>query len=217
MKSILYKSFKPLILLLFIVNISSAQVYKEGNLIIDAYYGFPNLMFYKWNSFTSTYSNYSNAKNVSIGPVGGRIEYMLTERIGVGLNGSYSHTAINYLFDDMNGAGPLPYSVVINRFRIMPRFNFHIGKSSKFDPYVAGGIGYYNRTVVFSPLNPANGYADPNTGDPFGPDWPFEPLLIPVALEAKFGMRYFFTDRIGFGAEVGFGGPLATFGLTAKF
>jgi hypothetical protein len=34
---------------------------------------------------------------------------------------------------------------------------------------------------------------------------------------AKFGMRYFITDHIGLGVEVGLGGPLATGGVTVKF
>jgi hypothetical protein len=243
MKRFLYKSFKPLILFLFAVNLINAQdvhQYGTGNtsnpvnttntvskvnnasgrdngtVMLDGFYGFPNAMFEKWNSSTVTYNNYSHAKNNSLGPAGGRIEFMLSRRIGVGIEGSYAHTGISYLFADDSNSVPKPYSVTINRFRILPRFIFHIGKNPRLDPYAAAGIGYYNRTIVFTPKNPANGLTNLTTGDVFGPLWPFSDLLLPIAVTAKFGLRYFITEQIGIGVEVGIGGPLASFGLTAK-
>jgi hypothetical protein len=215
--SILTRTLLSLILILITVNISKSQVYEKGNVVIDGYYGFPNLMFYKWNSSTSKYEEYSDARSTSIGPIGGRVEYLLGKKIGIGLDGSFAYTIINYDFEDSYSNNLESYKLTVARFRFIPRFNLHFGNHSKADPYISGGIGYYYRKIVFSPNNPAEGYYNPYTFRPFGPNWPFDnALLLPIAFTAKFGFRYFLNDKIGLGAEVGLGGPAITFGITAK-
>jgi hypothetical protein len=199
------------------LNKNKAVSRQKGTIIIDGYYGFPNITFASWDSITSGLANYSKPRHSSIGPIGVRIEYMLSRRFGVGMEGSYAHTTINYFFDYFYGAGPQPYQVTIKKLRILPRFIFHIGKNQKLDPYVAVGVGYFSRALIFSPNNPANGYPSPFSGSLYDANWPFDKHT-PVVITSKFGLRYFIFDkRIGIGAEVGLGGPLITFGLTAKF
>jgi hypothetical protein len=217
MINILKQGFLGLLLLLLFASISNGQVYKKGGIVVDGFYGFPNAMFSKWSTLTSNYPEYSNAKATSLGPIGGRVEYLVTDKIGIGLEGSYAHTIIDYNFEDPNSSTSDPYEVTITRFRILPRFNLHFGNHSKADPYIAAGLGYYYRTVVFTPNNPIYGYVDPSNNLTFNKNWPFSnALVIPIAFTAKFGFRYFFNEHIGLGTEVGIGGPLATLGLTIK-
>ena len=52
------------------------------------------------------------------------------------------------------------------------------------------------------------------------PDYDDESVNIdftPVTWRAAIGIRYFFTDNIGAGLEMGLGGVLATAGLSVKF
>jgi hypothetical protein len=134
------------------------------------------------------------------------------------MEGWYAHTVIIYFFDDYYGSGPQAYEITINKFRLLPRFMFHIGKNPKLDPYIAVGIGYFSRSLAFSLSNPAYNYPSPVNGNLYPANWPFEEHITPVTLTSKFGFRYFFLDnRIGIGAEVGFGGPALAFGITVKF
>ncbi len=73
------------------------------------------------------------------------------------------------------------------------RLNFHLGNSSKFDPYFGGGIGYSSATwsgstTEFDGLNKILGTSR-------------------VAYELSAGAKYFLLPNLGVYAEVGAGGP----------
>ena len=207
------KILKALFLLLIISNVAKAQVYEEGKVVIDIYYGFPNIIttYLKSAIDSASRSNssnqaiYSNITVSSIGPVGGRVEYLLTNRIGFGIDFSYSNTIAKY----MDPNNPYNYQASVPRWRVVPRINIHLGNSKKFDPYFAFGIGYHSPYKVIYATN------DPNYT---GPAVSYIPLFTnSVVIMSKFGMRYFITDEFGLGVEVGFGGPLTTGGITVKF
>lgn len=89
----------------------------------------------------------------------------------------------------------------------MARANYHFGKSAKFDPYMGFGLGIYS----FKPYTTTtlNGVAEKT---------PFPLLRSPFAYTLDAGARYFFTDKIGAYAEVGFvTGSYAQLGVVAKF
>jgi hypothetical protein len=197
--SILKQSLIALIFSLFIFSTGSAQVHKEGGVVADVYYGFPNLWAYNYSVTVQDHSEYKNPKFLSLGPVGARIEYLLTNKIGVGIDASFAYTNIKYAFDDGNGFSN--YDLTISRFRIVPRCNIHFGNHSKVDPYVAFGVGYFHRSVVSNPVN-----TDLTIS-----------AYYPISILGKFGLRYFFSDHIGLGVEMGIGGPLAALGITGKF
>jgi hypothetical protein len=197
------KSLKTLFLILIISNLAQAQVYEKGKVVIDAYYGFPNL----WTSILqSEVNNSTTAQNAgvtvsSIGPLGGRIEYLLSSKIGFGVDFSYANTTAKYTDQSTN----YNYQISIPRWRVVPRINIHLGHDTKLDPYFAFGVGYVNSSYSYK------------TNDPNYTGLATTRSLVPVSVMAKFGMRYFITDHIGLGVEVGLGGPLATGGVTVKF
>ena len=72
-------------------NKVSAQV-EEGNVIIDLYYGFPNGA----KTFYSIFESYSGFKATGIGPLGGRVEYMVADNLGVGVDVNFVQGGASY-------------------------------------------------------------------------------------------------------------------------
>lgn len=189
---------------------SKAQVYEKGDILVDAYYGVPNLM---TGIVKTGFNKLKEIKEVEIGssgPFGIKGEYLISERIGVGLNFNYATTTVSAVFD--RGADTATvfytYKASIPRFRIMPTVNFHLGNSTSFDPYFSIGFGYRSTRFIGT------------TDDPIlkDQDIPIPLSLHPFAFRAEFGCRYFFTQYLGAHAQIGIsGGPLLAAGLSAKF
>ncbi|HEX8548540.1 MAG TPA: outer membrane beta-barrel protein [Cytophagaceae bacterium] len=175
---------------------SSAQVYEKGNFVIDGFYGFPNLLSAILKSAAKT--AFDVPKVTTVGPLGLTAEYLIGEKFGIGLEATYSTTRIK-----AEEAG-YSYEYQFNRLRILPRVNFHFGSNDKLDPYLTVGAGYGSFKTEFK------------SNDASAPDLSF---TVPGSLATRvgFGLRYFFTDHIGFMAEGGIGGPLVRLGLSAKF
>lgn len=167
----------------------NAQVVEEGTAIFDVYYGFPNL-------YTAVLkSAYSNEPSVSVsgsGPIGVRGEYMLTDKIGFGLDINYTNTIAKWT--DIVNSTSYNYEVSVPRFRAMGKFNFHFAQSDVFDAYTAVGAGYSSWKVNVT------------TNDPTYVDDTSLSTPIPIAFRLALGGRYFVTDNIGLGLEFGLGG-----------
>lgn len=193
------------IIAMFTVNTANAQAVSKGNLIIDAYYGFPNL--YK-TVFKAAYANSGEELNLKIGgigPLGGRIEYMLADKIGLGLDIGFSNTTIDYQEYDSFDDRTYDYELKTQKLGVMVTFNYHfLQNADKFDAYAMAGAGYGNRTF------------DSSSNDPFYTSESFNGL-IPVALRIGAGMRYFFTDNIGLNVAIGLGqGGILNAGISVK-
>jgi hypothetical protein len=180
---------------------SEAQVYSKGDIVVDAFYGGPNLYTTVLKAAYNS-SNYINPSYTSIGPFGITGEYLLSSKIGIGLEATYALSTFQGSYD--NGLGNYTDKVSVNRLRVLPRVNFHFGSSKKFDPYLTCGIGYYSATAKYTSNDP---YSTPaSLSSP-----------IPIAYRVGFGVRYFFTEHFGLMAEAGFGGALIRGGVTVKF
>ncbi len=201
---------------MFLPSAANAQL-EQGNVLIDAYYGFPNLY---TTVFKTAYVNSGEAVNLKIGgigPVGGRIEYLLSDKIGlgvdVGFNNStiqYSETGINQVYDPNTGlTTDVPYNYDYDfstkKIGVIATFNYHFVQNEELDAYVVVGGGYGNRSFSFKTNDPS--FAE---GDISG--------VIPISGKIGVGMRYFFTDNIGANFAVGLGqGGVVNVGLSAKF
>lgn len=179
-----------------------SQAVEEGNVLIDAYYGFPNLATAALKTLYANGSQVLDLKIGGLGPLGGRVEYMLADKIGLGLEVNYANSYVEWGEDSLNLR--YTYKVSAPRMRILPRFNFHFSSSESLDAYFAIGAGYYNIKYKFESNDPNYSPAS-------------EEGLIPFTARVAVGMRYFFTENIGLGAEFGLGGPLVTFGAAIKF
>ncbi|MEO0311240.1 MAG: hypothetical protein RIQ89_897 [Bacteroidota bacterium] len=186
---------------------AAAAVIKEGDIMFTAQYGFPNL----WGTLIK--NNYSDDDfNIdlqvkSIGPIGGQFEFMVTDKIGLGLKVNYSNTNVVYKNDVTNSNGQITrynYELDFPRIRFMPRFGFHFGNSEKFDAYfgVAGGPAQGKLKFISN---------DPNyTGNT-------SINLLPVAFRLDVGGNYFINEVVGINFELGIGGgPLMNAGVVFK-
>ncbi len=183
-------------------NKTKAQVVEEGNVIVEAYYGWPNLY---TTALKALYTDaYSEGVTVgSIGPLGGRIEYMLSDVVGVGVDVGYVNTTVSYK-EDAGSGNYYNYDISAPKFTALFKMNFHFTKSDKVDAFGGFGVGYRNRTYKFKTNDPD--FVESNIESYF-----------PVGIRASLGIRYFLTENIGLNAEMGLGGPLLSFGISTKF
>lgn len=186
-----------------ISNKIKAQSVQKGNFIIDIDYGFPNL----FSSLIKSAYNTSNGTGVSvgaIGPITGKCEYLLSDKVGVGGIISYANSTVKWNAQGSDGLY-YDYKVSIPRLRILAAMTFHFATGDKVDPFFCVGAGYSNYQVKMST-------ADPDYSGSKSISW-----LFPVALRVGVGVRYFFTENIGANMEIGLGQALIQAGLSMKF
>ena len=182
---------------------ANAQAVEQGKSLVDVYYGFPNL----YTSVLKTaYANGSQDINVAIqglGPIGMRYEYMMSDTIGIGGEFNYASSSVSWDAPDVNNVMQ-HYEASSPRTRIMGRFNVHFGGNDHFDGYFGVGAGYKNTQYKFTSSDPTYNASAKS--------------LIPIAFRLAVGGRYYFTDNIGAGLELGLGGGgIINAGLAFKF
>lgn len=178
----------------------NAQVLEEGDKVVDVYYGFPNLYTSAFKTAYASDVTDNSLKVGGIGPVGARFEYMVSDKIGLGVDIGFNQSKITYTESGYK------YEFSTQKLGVMATFNFHfLERNDKLDLYGVFGIGYGDRSYNFSSTEP--GYTPTNITS-----------LIPVASRIGVGMRYMFTDNLGANLGLGFGhGGLVNAGLSFKF
>ena len=156
MKKNIYSIFTAILLLGAVTNNNAkAQVVEEGTMIFDVYYGFPNLY---TAVLKAEYTNndlgneYQNVDIGGIGPLGFRFEYLITDKIGFGVDMNYTNTSVTW--NETNNNETYDYSVKVPRLRVMGKFNFHFAKSDKFDAYTAFAAGYGSFKLITETNDP---------------------------------------------------------------
>jgi hypothetical protein len=193
-------------------NTAQAQV-EEGSIIIDPYYGFPNF----GKSFgraivTSLGEDGDDIVIGGIGPAGIRAEYMLADKLGLGVDFIYNTWNVTFDIDSTNPMGvtnQYETKLSMQRIRIQARLNYHFVSTDQLDAYVGFGAGYNGR--IFAINTELEGYDD-DIDDAIASQF-----TLPASVRVAVGMRYYFTDNIGFNAEFGLGGPLMSAGISLKF
>jgi hypothetical protein len=173
---------------------SSGNCVKKGTIIIDVFYGFP---YFNGALLKSAYSSSRSSIVHNYNQFGGKFEYMVSDKIGIGIEGTYALATVNYQANNLQY-----YTAGISKYRILGKMTYHFATTSSIDPYLTWGAGYKN-TNIYS--NDPNGTQSVSFN------------LIPVALRFGVGMRYFFSDVVGINVEAGLGGPLMQAGLSFKF
>lgn len=95
MRKVKFSIFAATGLFLLTIGTSAAQGVKKGNVLVDAYYGFPNLY---TTVFKTAYANSGSEEGLKIGgvgPLGVRAEYMVADKIGVGLDIGYNNSKVS--------------------------------------------------------------------------------------------------------------------------
>lgn len=179
------------------------QTAREGDAFIDAYYGWPNLF---TTVLKTTYANSGTESDVKIGgfgPAGGRFEYMVSDKVGIGADIFYAATSIEWKESSTSNSSVIyDYKVSVPRLTALFRMNFHFSNSDVVDPYFGIGAGYKNTTYKWE------------TNDP---DYTNEKISgVPIGFRLAVGLRYLFNEKMGLNAELGLGGALLSAGLTFK-
>jgi len=176
-------------------TVSNAQAVEKGNMIADVYYGWGSLN----KAFLKSITDNNTAKLTSFGPIGARFEYMTSDKIGIGFDFNYTDNTVSW-DDDI-----YTYKYNVTRIRFMPRINIHFGGSENFDAYFGAAAGYRSVNRTYSSTDPL--YQGSTTAG-----------INPIAIRIALGARYFITDNIGLGLEMGLGGGyLLHSGLAFKF
>ena len=182
----------------------------KGSVIVDGYYGYGSFYNAVFKALVS--GDVLNSEFTGLGPLGVRGEFMISDKVGFGLDIAYNSSAITYsetnsYFDENLNLIEETYDATLKtaKLGIMPTFNFHFVNNETFDAYFIFGIGYGNRT--FSAKSDYAGYVSPDYSAP-----------ISVASRIGFGMRYYFTQNIGLNFGMGLGqGGLLNGGISARF
>jgi outer membrane protein W len=182
---------------------TNAQALEQGNVIIDAYYGFPNLYS---TIFKAAYES-SNSTDLTLGsqgPLGIRAEYLITDKVGFGIDLGMNSSSISYREADINNNNIYDYKFTTRKIGAIFTFNYHFVENDKLDAYFVVGGGYGNRNFKFTSTDP--NYIEESVES-----------LIPISYKIGVGMRYFFTENIGANLALGLGqGGLVNAGISAK-
>ena len=183
---------------------TKAQLIQKGKMIVDVYYGYPNLF---TAAMKTAYNNSitESVKVSGIGPIGGKFEYLLSDKIGLALNINYANSSVKGSGVGSDNVTVYNYKVTIPRFRVFPIINVHYATSEQLDPYFLVGAGYGNFTTKLESNDP-NFTEESVSG------------LGHFSMRVGTGLRYFFTDNIGAHLEFGIGGGgLFQIGVSGKF
>jgi hypothetical protein len=197
----------------------------QGNISFDPYIGVPNWAnSLLYNQYDGSQANIQDYQVVgSMLSYGGRIEYMASDKVGIGADVNYEVSGYSYKFDDYvydlndNAQTDANGDYLINQYkttysakklRAMFRLNYHFVQEEKLDMY-AGFAGGYKSVKRASETNPTtSSYTDAN----------LDGALVPVTLRIAIGAKMYFTQNIGAHVELGaFGGGLLQAGLSVKF
>ncbi len=189
---------------------TQAQVIEQGNILIDLDAGGPNLLTGLMKVVANNANNVdiSNLSSSGLIPLGGRVEYLMTDKLGLGLDFNYASSKIN--FTDIDN---VQYSIKVPRFRTLLRGSYHFGKGSNTDWFLTGGIGYVGlRTRISGTSN------DPDTQELLEAlSQSSRRIGFGFAYRLGMGFRWYFVKNLGIGMEAGLGGPALRGGLSLKF
>ena len=185
----------------------------KGKFIIDAFYGYPYMVGKYINTAVS--SSGENIDVTNLNHVGGKVEYMINNVIGLGIEYTYASVTAKYVgsytvYNNSTGGYDYQYNNYtfgINKQRILAKVNIHFATSKYLDPYATAGVGYKQTNVYSNDINNQSNVNEVNNAL----------NIIPVAFRMGIGMRYYFIKNMGISVEAGIGGPLIQAGLSGKF
>jgi hypothetical protein len=202
-------AYLSLLLLSFLMSVSTAQVMNKGNHSVNVYYGYSVFRSYYINVAELIAEDENLDYSISTtGPFGLMYEYMVADVIGLGGELGYSASEFNWVMEGVDvNLDPAKWNYKVNfaTTRIQMRLNFHMIKSDHFDTYILFNAGYRNTKFTV------------DTDDPFYVPEFKVPLFFPIGVKMGLGVRYFFIKNIGLNAEFALGSPMVSGGLSIRF
>lgn len=181
----------------------------KGDLMVTGFMSYPNWGRYFANLEINS-GNYQNGSTGGFAPLGGQLEYMLSDNFGFSLDAIFNQWSASWNSSGFDNNGdPIVYDneVKVSRTRLLLGLNYHLDdlKNDQLNLYGGFAVGFNSRRV--------NVQVD-DAG--IGSFWEGQ-FAFPLAVRARLGMRYFVTETVGLNFELGAGGPILRFGLTFKF
>ena len=216
------KDMKKLLLGIIVIagtSFSGTAQVAQGNILVDAYYGFTNVgaALYETNwDFEAAYWG-TEAETSSLGPIGLRAEYLVSDKFGVGVDFAFDQSSSSFerSYDSDGDGVEEAYLTEGKTFKwgAMLTLNYHMVTNQYIDLYLMGGAGYKSRTssLTTNELMGAEAFDEQAIG--LTPE-----TAIPFAGRLGLGCRFFFTENIGANVGIGLGqGGLVNAGLSFKF
>jgi len=201
------------ILLLSICNVffmknGNSQIIEEGTSIVTLGYGTPNMGKLIFNLLNNL-SGKDNFTTTGFGPLSLKYEYMISDNVGVGTsfnftsyNTTYTRTKDSFdLSGNLIGVFTTKYKYAAKNYSALFRLNCSFEtEDENLDLYYGIGAGFRGNNIKLSstPLDKSFSYSS----NPF-----------PIGFETSFGVRYFFTEKLGGYGEFGLGKALLQVGV----
>ncbi len=179
----------------------------QGRSFFSAGYGMGNL----WQLYLKiSGEQYDNCSFKSIGPIFGKYEYFITNKIGFGMVFSYVSANLNYTdTSQVIQKNPLIFyqeQIDWYSYSILLRFNWHFSEmGNRFDPYLGFGMGYRLSNWIYTDNDPSYNHDDSHSA------------LIPLGMEFTMGMRFMITNFLGVYTEVGLAKAVIQVGVVSRF
>jgi hypothetical protein len=212
------------VLLYVVANFTfSQQAIRKGNLILDPYIGLPQR-----NAFQEAPSIAMNyRKNGGFIAYGGRLQYMIKNKLGIGIDLNYRVSGENYdywkttsIYDYETETSTQEtsienYDYVSKKLRYMLRINQYVVNNEKLNLYFGFGGGPVRDVQVSSGPDPT--LSPQNMFSPIGGSVDFKKASPIVAIRFSMGGQVYFTNNFGLMFEGGIGGgTFLQFGTSLK-
>jgi hypothetical protein len=196
-----------------LVSVQVNSALKKGDIVLDAYYGFPSLIqILVIASSNELNNNEPTIKSTvsGIGPVGLQASYFVEDKYSVGLDVNYLNIIQDIKRTLLSNSKTSVYYSSINAkvLRVMVGGEYHIAKKPKLDVFIGARVGMSFTSVEVENNDPIF-YITTNAG--------FKNSGLGLATRIFGGIRYFPVHKFGFLLEGGvFGGGIIRAGISLK-
>lgn len=156
-------------------------------------------------------ANKSNSSFIAVGPLFGKYEIAIEDKLGFGVNFAYMKNTLK--FKDENSLNQeYNAELTCETMSFLARVNYHIGHNERIDPYVGLGVGVRNLKWLYDDDDPS-GNTEQN-GENL--DYLNFSGHFPVGFDLTFGMRFYPTSFMGIYIETGIAKGVIQGGLSFK-
>lgn len=199
---------------LFSTTVIYSQMLEAKDVVLEFNLGYPNIrpIVDDPSGISHTIFDFGGSKPKSIGQFILKGEFFMADAFGIiaSMNYGYFHTydeAEQEIYDGNTGqwtTNTYYYETKIHKWRFAAGINFHLIRTERLDTYF-GLLGGSKKAFGSYESNDPNAQGN------------IKIYMLPFAVRAQYGIRYFLTDYLAANVEVGLGGPLVSFGATYKF
>lgn len=195
------------------VAMESVSPLKKDDYLLSASYGVPFSPLWEASFFGLDYlgTGINSSKSTSnLNHICLNADYQVSDDISVGLE--FTYAAINIQYTKRYGIGTSggstsgyvdsSFSARFSKTRFLVKMGYHFNISERFDLYTTAGFGFKQFNYVSKDYNLSS--------------TDYLSRILPLAVRASVGGRFFFNPDLALQVEGGIGGPLMQIGLCYK-